>query len=153
VDVAVTRHARVYCGSGKQDVDMLVAVADILQHAGAQVVDVAAGSREARQLQQQADEAEAGTLLPSPWAPGSEMVRLVGVVAQRRRWAAVLLRWRSKGADAGAGWVLPLGCSVLLSAARDCSVLLSAQRLMLSAARGCSVLSAPRRSLCSPQAC
>ncbi len=88
MDVNVTRHARVYCGSGKHDVDVVVAVADILQHTGAQVVDVAVGCREAVQLQQAAAEAQAAALLPAPWAPGAEMVRLVGVVAQRRRWAA-----------------------------------------------------------------
>jgi hypothetical protein len=88
VDVSVTRHARVYCGSGRADVDMAVAVADILQHTGAQVVDVAAGCRQAAQLQAAAAEEEAAALLPVPWAPGAGRVRLVGVVAQRRRCGA-----------------------------------------------------------------
>lgn len=81
VDVVVTRHARVYCGSGKTDVDVGVAVADMLQHTRAEVVAVAVGSRPSVEAKLQ----EAAALLPLPWAPGAEMVRMIGVVAQRRR--------------------------------------------------------------------
>ncbi len=81
VDVSVTRHARVYCGSGKADVDVGVAVADMLQHTRAEVVDVAVGARPSVEAKLQ----EAAALLPLPWPPGAEMVRMIGVVAQRRR--------------------------------------------------------------------
>ncbi len=113
VDVAVTQQHTVYGGGGADDVHVQVDVTALLNVSKAEVADIAdrrarqqdsptgkpgpaavqkqpaVQQQQQQQLQQQGTETQ--LLLPVPWASGSEAVRLVAVVAHRRRVAKLLL--------------------------------------------------------------
>ncbi|GBF92616.1 hypothetical protein Rsub_05230 [Raphidocelis subcapitata] len=95
VDAAVTRHPGpwLWAGGGHPDLELRVSVTELLAHTAPEVGDFAgpasgAAASDGSSLES-GDEGEGA--LPQPWPAGSDVVRLVGIVALRRRIAKTLL--------------------------------------------------------------
>ncbi|GLC47468.1 hypothetical protein PLESTB_000133800 [Pleodorina starrii] len=88
VDTAVTRLTHVYGGGGDPDMELSVAVPDLLSYANASVASVAVAAP--APTPSPPTPTTPTSLLPQPWPPGSVSVELVAVIVQRRRIARLL---------------------------------------------------------------
>ncbi|KAI8477134.1 MAG: hypothetical protein J3K34DRAFT_498662 [Monoraphidium minutum] len=107
LDAGVTRRAApgVWAGGGHPDIELQVDVSELLAHTRPEVGDFcvggggggadsegsSSGGGSSLESGEWGGEGGGGAALPLPWAAGSDVVRLVGVVALRRRVAKTLL--------------------------------------------------------------
>jgi hypothetical protein len=91
----VTRHAgpALWAGGGDPDIELRVTLPELLAHTQPEVGDLCTGdagdasasTSSGSSLESGDEDGDAGGGLPRPWPSGSDVVRLVGVVALRRR--------------------------------------------------------------------